>query len=128
MVGTVLLPNASEATVTGTPSTIPDVGERNTLVIDYTKNIPVSPGSSDGFSSLKVTIETTLYANISYWKVTAMTMDYQANIGGQSYQGQGEEIYVDKVPGFTHDLVDLNCARFYSSCAPVELSWSCSFT
>lgn len=125
-VGTALLPNASEATVTGTTAVIPDVGDRNTLVIDYAKTIPVGEdGGGDSFSSLKITIETTLYTNISYWKVTGMTVDYAANIGGQSYQGQGEDIYVDKVPGFTHDLVDLNCARGYSSCAPLDLSWTC---
>lgn len=120
---TTALPKASEATITGETST---VGKEvvNTMKIAFGKIIINDTSAIDSF---ELDIETTLYSNVSYWKITRMSVSYAAHHEGVKYNGTDEDIWVDKVPGHTHAFVDLNCERGFSSCAPRYLSWTCDY-
>merc|ERR1719414_2114250 len=119
---TASLPKASEATITGESNT---VGKEvvNSMKIAFGKIVINDTSAVDSF---ELDIETTLYSNISYWKITRMSVTYVAHDGNVKYNGT-DDIWVDKVPGHTHALVDLNCQRGFSSCAPRRLSWTCNY-
>jgi len=121
---TAKLPQASKARISGS-SKKEGNNVLSNLKIAFNDRIVVSDTSY--VDDLALNIETTLYANISYWKITRMSVNYTAKVDGKTYPGSNEDIYVDKVPGFTHSLADLNCQRGYSSCAPKRLSWTCDY-
>jgi len=117
----VSLPKASDVTVTGSTKSTTE-GAVSSMKIAIKKKIPVGTNSLDTF---QLTVETTFIESIAYWKITSMKADYTATVNGLAIKSSDEDIYVDKVPGFTHALVDLSCERGYSSCAPRGLSWTC---
>jgi len=117
-----LLKGQSE--VTGKTSHPTEKETKNTLTIKYKESIELKKqdGSSAGsLNDVQLTIITTLYSNISYWKISDMTVSYSGD-----KTAQDEALWVDKVPGFLKKgMANWNCQRGYTSCAPKDLSWSC---
>jgi len=100
-----------------------DVEIRNTLTITFKDDIDLmKDGAEQGsLQDVKIKIATTLYSNISYWKITEMTVSYNG-----AKTAQDESLWVDQKPGFLkHGMVNWNCQRDYTSCAPKDLSWTC---
>jgi len=90
----------------------------NTMTVSYKNPVTLS-NSSGQLSNVKVKIVTTLYKNTSYWKISDMTVSYNGK-----YTANDESLWVDKVPGFLKQG-PWNCARDFTSCAPMSLSWTC---
>jgi len=94
----------------------------NTLTITY--NAPIQlENSTEQLTDVKLKIVTTLHQNVSYWKISAITVSYKGK-----FEANDESLWVDKVPGFLpkeYASWNWNCARDFTSCAPMALSWTC---
>jgi len=110
--GIALLPKDGEAKGEATEST-------NSLTINFNGDIPLK-NSTGSINNVQLKIVTTLNPNISYWKISEMTISYEG-----AKTAKDEAIWVDKVPGFLPSSGPWNCQRGYTSCAPKALSWTC---
>lgn len=91
----------------------------NTLSINFTGDIHLQ-NSTASINNVQLKIVITLNPNISYWKISEMTISYEG-----AKTAKDEAIWVDKVPGFLPSSGPWNCQRGYTSCAPKALSWTC---
>jgi len=114
------LPDATEATVTGTK-----LGSDFTLDISYDKEIA---GDSDGAKLTKAQLKFDIKfdQHTGYWTLKALTANYKGSLDASTqFDIKDEALDVTSNPGATSKVADQICGRGHLTCAPKNLCWAC---